>query len=790
MKILVVSNQSQHFSLYKRLFETITTEIDEWGLGDEQLKQHYYDLVICDFTSRKQIGLLDKVHTCKKPNTGKLILISPYPLEQLRISPLVAQSIDFIMGKPLDVDRLMAYIDAQLQLLHKQEVLRQKNEVLSDVIDLNIIKIGVFNLSGILYYANIKYLEANHRTTSAFDTFSFDELSQCKEEFKTILANLKAKGVFQMERQQKGQWFRSFFYLLKSHYVVHLCQEVTDEKHYVQRLERASVFFENAQEGMIITDSRNKIISINRAFSLITGYTRDEIIGKTPSILQSGIHEKEFYEYMWDSLQHNGRWQGEIWNKRKNGEIYPEWLSVTKLTEANAEDATYMAIFTDISSLKETDKKLHYYANFDQLTGLCNRVQFENLFNHALSSAKRRGKKLALMFIDLDHFKEVNDTHGHAIGDIMLRHIAKKIQKTLRQSDVIARIGGDEFNVLIEGLEHYEDALELANKINEAVKAPIEIEGNVFFMSLSIGIAIYPDHGEDAGTLSKHADTAMYEIKSRGRNGVMVYNTLFTDKVLKRSALMSDLNLAIAQDQFEMYYQPIVCLKTDTLLGAEALLRWHHPTRGTVAPGEFIAFAKENNLILELSALVFEKCLEDALRFGPHLHKNKPFTLAINVSSQEFFSEDYAQKVTAKLEDFAIAPSMIELEITETYLMRNPHVAVETIGYLRKSGLHIALDDFGTGYSSLNYLKNLPIDKLKIDQSFVRACLESHEDMAIVEAIVTMAKIFGMKVHAEGVETKEQAAVLKNLGCDVCQGYYYAKPLPFEAFIAYMKESL
>jgi len=211
MKILVVSNQSQHFSLYKRLFETITTEIDEWGLGDEQLKQHYYDLVICDFTSRKQIGLLDKVHTCKKPNTGKLILISPYPLEQLRISPLVAQSIDFIMGKPLDVDRLMAYIDAQLQLLHKQEVLRQKNEVLSDVIDLNIIKIGVFNLSGILYYANIKYLEANHRTTSAFDTFSFDELSQCKEEFKTILANLKAKGVFQMERQQKGQWFRSFF---------------------------------------------------------------------------------------------------------------------------------------------------------------------------------------------------------------------------------------------------------------------------------------------------------------------------------------------------------------------------------------------------------------------------------------------------------------------------------------------------------------------------------------------------------------------------------------------------
>lgn len=541
---------------------------------------------------------------------------------------------------------------------------------------------------------------------------------------------------------------------------------------------------------MIIADSKNKIISINRAFSLITGYTRDEIIGKTPSILQSGIHEKEFYEYMWDSLQHNGRWQGEIWNKRKNGEIYPEWLSVTKLTEVNAEDATYMAIFTDISSLKETDKKLHYYANFDQLTGLCNRVQFENLFNHALSSAKRRGKKLALMFIDLDHFKEVNDTHGHAIGDIMLRHIAKKIQKTLRQSDVIARIGGDEFNVLIEGLEYYEDALELANKINEAVKAPIEIEGNVFFMSLSIGIAIYPDHGEDAGTLSKHADTAMYEIKSRGRNGVMVYNTLFTDKVLKRSALMSDLNLAIAQDQFEMYYQPIVCLKTDALLGAEALLRWHHPTRGTVAPREFIAFAEENNLILELSALVFEKCLEDALRFGPHLHKNKPFTLAINVSSQEFFSEDYAQKVTAKLEDFAIAPSMIELEITETYLMRNPHVAVETIGYLRKKGLHIALDDFGTGYSSLNYLKNLPIDKLKIDQSFVRACLESHEDMAIVEAIVTMAKIFGMKVHAEGVETKEQAAVLKSLGCDVCQGYYYAKPLPFEAFITYMKESL
>ena len=786
VRALIISDKSYHFSSYESILGGWVDEIDTHDLNKEKGDIGHYELIICDISSKKYISHLPWFFNAKKENVGKLIPIVPYTIEQLMLDANSAKMIDFIMGKPLDVDKLIGYTKTQLSLMRKQAILDKKNRVLSDVIDLNMIKIGVFNLDGTLYYANTKYLEANGQNLGAFDKIKFNDLVRCQENFETILERVKSKGMFTMERQDEQKWFRSFFYFLHGRYVVHLCQDVTDEKFYIQNLERAAIFFENSQEGMIITDSKGRITSINRAFSKITGYTRPEVLGKTPAVLKSGMHEEEFYQNLWDSLSFNGRWQGEIWNKRKNGEVYPEWLSISKIDGASSSDVSYMAIFTDISSIKEADKKLHYYANYDQLTGLCNRVQFDNLFNHTLSTAKRRGTKIALMFLDLDHFKEVNDTHGHNVGDMMLKKIARKLQAVLRKNDIIARIGGDEFTVLLEGIKEPEDAMEVALKLNDTIKEPIEIDGNVFFMSLSIGIAIYPTHGDDVATLSKHADTAMYEIKSRGRNGAMIYNSQFTDKIVQRVSMLSELKNAIAEDYFNMLYQPIIDLRKNKITGAEALVRWHHPKKGIISPSEFIVFAEENNLIIDLGNLVLRKSLEDYMALSKGADED--FKLAINVSGQEFFAPDYVKGVAQLLHDFNIPPKAIELEITETYVMGSPKVAAQIMEKLHDLGVYISLDDFGTGYSSLGYLKHFPIDKLKIDQSFIHNFLADDKEMALVKTIINMAKLFGMQVHAEGVEKVIQAQALHDLGCDVVQGYVYAKPLSLEDFLTYRKE--
>ena len=787
VKALIVSDKNYHFSSYKAILRGWVDEIDTYDLSQDKKEEFgHYELIICDISLRKHIVRLPWFFNAKKENIGKLILVVPYTIEQLMLDANSAKMIDFIMGKPLDVDKLIAYAKTQLSLMRKQAILDKKNRVLSDVIDLNMIKIGVFDLKGTLYYANAEYLAANKQNITAFDKIKFNDLVRCQEKFETILDRVRARSTFSMERQEAKQWFRSYFYFLHGQYVVHLCQDITDEKFYIQNLERAATFFENSQEGMIITDSKGRITSINRAFSKITGYTRPEALGKTPALLKSGMHEEEFYQNLWDSLTFNGRWQGEIWNKRKNGEIYPEWLSISKIEESSSKEVSYMAIFTDISSIKEADKKLHYYANYDQLTGLCNRVQFDNLFNHALATAKRKGWKMALMFLDLDNFKEVNDTHGHNVGDLMLKKVARKLQATLRKNDIIARIGGDEFTVLLEGIKDQKDAMDVAVKLNEVTKEPIEIDGNVFFMSLSVGIAIFPTHGEDVATLSKHADTAMYEIKSRGRNGVMIYNSQFTDKIVQRVNLLNELKTAISQDQFKMLYQPIIDLKTNNVVGAEALIRWEHPQKGVISPADFIVFAEENNLIIDLGQLVLRKSLEDFLSLSSAVVSE--FRLAINVSGQEFFAQNYIQSVERLLKDFNVPPSAIELEITETYVMGSPKVAAKIMEKLHEIGVYISLDDFGTGYSSLGYLKHFPIDKLKIDQSFIRDFMDDEKEMALVKTIINMAKLFGMQVHAEGVEKDSQSKALLELDCDVVQGYAYAKPLPLIEFVRYCKE--
>jgi len=490
---------------------------------------------------------------------------------------------------------------------------------------------------------------------------------------------------------------------------------------------------------------------------------------------------------MWESLKNNSSWQGEIWNKRKNGEIYPEWLSIAKAFNPKYKEEFFIAIFTDITSLKEADKKLHFYANHDVLTGLANRVQFESHLKNALHACKRHDSKLALFFIDLDKFKDVNDTYGHSIGDEMLKTVAKRIQQSIREEDFIARLGGDEFVLIIKDVREYNDMLLLADKINENIKEPIAIEDKVFFMSLSIGIAIYPDHGLNSEDLIKHADAAMYEVKESDRNGFKIYNQGMTDKVSHKLTIQNELEISIKKDEFIMYYQAIVDIKTNKIIGTEALVRWNHSKEGVLTPFHFIHIIEDSRMNVEFGELVFKKVLHDMQTINSSLGNNH-FKVSINISAKHFFEPKFVGSIVGFCKDFSIEPSQIELELLETHIMKNSTISEAKLEKLNDIGFRVAIDDFGTGYSSLSYLKNFKVDKLKIDQSFIRDFLENKSDKAIVEAIIKLSESFELKVQAEGVETKEHLTLLQELNCDLVQGYYYNKPMPLDKFLKFTKK--
>lgn len=489
---------------------------------------------------------------------------------------------------------------------------------------------------------------------------------------------------------------------------------------------------------------------------------------------------------MWLSLKNNSSWQGEIWNKRKNGEIYPEWLSIAKAINPKYNEEFYIAIFSDISSLKETDKKLYFYANHDVLTKLANRVQFETHLKSTIESCKRRKEKLALFFIDLDKFKEVNDTYGHTVGDEMLKTVAKRLENSIRKEDFIARLGGDEFVLLIKNVKDNDDMLHLANKINDNIKIPIKILDKTFFMTLSIGISVFPDHGECSEDLIKNADAAMYEVKDNGRNGYSLYNQNMTDKISSKMIMQNELKMAIKKDEFEMYYQAVINLENKSIVGAEALVRWNHKQRGILTPIHFIDFIEEGGMSIDFGELVFKKVLHDVQIINSKLACEN-FKIAINISPDYFFKPTFIEDIKSYCDDFSIDTKQIELELLETNIMENSEVSRKKIELLHKLGFSIAIDDFGTGYSSLSYLKNFKVDKLKIDQSFIRDFLEDNSDKAIVEAIINLGNTFKLKVQAEGVETKKHESVLETLNCDLVQGYFYNKPKSLTRFIDFTK---
>lgn len=777
LHIDLLVQESTTIKLYEKLFNSSEFFINNTTILNKTHHQCSSNLILIDITNTKGLQLLELISFEKN---SYIIFISPFTNEFLKLPPNFNSSTKFFFTKPFKMEKFHLVLNNCKLKIEKQNYLQAKENILIKTIDDSPLRIAIYDLEGAIVYANQPYMILNEMED--FYHSHFEDLKYCTITFKDVVHNLKLKNSIIIERQHENKWFKSLFYLAgDSNYIVHLCTDQTEEKNHINDLKKASQFFEKSSEGAIITDQYGTILLVNDSFCSITGYTKDDSIGRSTDILNSGIHEKSFYENMWDSLKHHGKWQGEIWNKRKNGEIYPEWLSITKIEDVITKEINYMAIFSDITSLKEADKKLYFYANHDPLTSLINKTQFENMLEQTIKSSTRNKRKFALLFIDLDHFKEVNDTAGHDVGDLVLKQTATRLQKTLRKEDIIARIGGDEFNVLIDNINEEKDLLFLADKLNQAIKEPYVIQGRSFLLSLSIGIAIFPEHGTLVKTLSKHADAAMYEVKKNGRDGCLLYSKSFTETLEKKVSLLIDLRKAIQDEQFELYYQIVVESNTKQISGAEALLRWNHPQKGFISPEEFIPLAENHGLIEKIGKFVLKQACEDL----PNLLNKfgKEFILAINISSKEFSNENYIEYLNETIKDFHVSAKNIELEITETYIMENHLIATDHITSLREKGFKIAIDDFGTGYSSLSYLKKFPANKLKIDKSFILDMVEDKDDEDLVKAIINIAKIFKLEVQAEGIETKQHLEKAIQLGVDIIQGYYHSKPMPLNKIL-------
>ncbi|OXS23638.1 bifunctional diguanylate cyclase/phosphodiesterase [Pseudomonas fluorescens] len=561
-----------------------------------------------------------------------------------------------------------------------------------------------------------------------------------------------------------------------------IARDITERQLMQEKLQQAATVFESTAEGVLITDTRQNISAVNRAFSEITGYSEAEALGQTPRLLASGLHDSAFYAAMWHQLTTHGHWQGEISNRRKSGELYPSWLTISAVRNRDNVVTHFVAVFADISSLKLAQARLDYQAHHDPLTGLPNRTLFENRLQAALNGHQQTGKQGAVLFLDLDRFKHINDSLGHPVGDLLLKGIALRLKEQLRDIDTVARLGGDEFIILLPGLQHEGDAEHLANKLLACFTPPFQAGEHEFFISASIGTSLYPQDGTDVATLVKNADAAMYRSKAKGRNRVECYTRDLTVQAKERVALEHELRRAIERNECSLYYQPKLCLKTHALIGAEALIRWHHPTFGDVPPEHFIPLAEENGMILQIGDWVLEQACRQLHAWQGTFDDFGP--LSVNLAGAQLRHPNLLPRIEQLLHDYRLEPGCLQLEITENFIMSQAEEALDVLHELKRLGVQLAIDDFGTGYSSLSYLKRLPLDFLKIDQSFVRGLPDDPHDAAIVRAIIALGHSMQFTIIAEGVENPAQQAFLADEGCEQMQGYIVSLPLPPELFAA------
>lgn len=548
-----------------------------------------------------------------------------------------------------------------------------------------------------------------------------------------------------------------------------------------ERMRLDSAVIRNTRDGVVITDLTPKIVAINRAFTEITGYTEAEVLGKNPSIIKSGKQSRDFYEKFWEELLHKGQWQGELYNRRKNGEIYPQLASIDTISDDNGKPQYYVGVFTDISKLKESEENFEKLAHYDILTGLPNRLMLTGRLAHALETARRKESRVALLFMDLDHFKNVNDVLGHPAGDELLQMVGQRLRHRLREEDTVGRLGGDEFLILVEDLATPNVAAKIANDLMHILSEPFRLtNGHEVYAAASVGISLYPEDGDTTADLIRNADAALYLAKSEGRSTFRFYTNALTATAHRRLELELQLRRAIAASEISVHYQPITDMTTGKVCGAEALCRWTTAGGNVISPAEFIPIAEDTGLIIPLG----ERVLTDACGIAARWHeKNAGFkTMAVNVSVRQFQRSDWYERFKEILANSGLAPGLLEVEITESGLMSRGAEALNLLALLRNSGVRIAIDDFGTGYSSLSYLQRFAVHKLKIDQSFISGVPADKAAGQIVRTVAAMGTSLGLTVLAEGVETAEQLEFLRSCHCDQYQGYLKGKPVPAEEF--------
>ncbi|ADE11815.1 diguanylate cyclase/phosphodiesterase with PAS/PAC sensor(s) [Sideroxydans lithotrophicus ES-1] len=552
----------------------------------------------------------------------------------------------------------------------------------------------------------------------------------------------------------------------------------------------ASVAFES-QEGIMITDSKGRILRVNKAFTESTGYSVDEIIGQTPRLLKSNRHDSAFYAAMWESITRSGSWQGEVWDRRKNGEIYPKWLSITAIKDADGNVTNYVGTHTDISERKTAEEEIRNLAFYDPLTQLPNRRLLQDRLQHAMSSTERNRKGGALLFLDLDNFKSINDTLGHTAGDNLLQQVAQRLTSCVREDDTVSRIGGDEFVVMLEYLsnevlEAAAQAETIGEKIIAELNQPYYLGGQELYNTPSIGITLFDDNRNGYEDLFKQADIAMYQAKKSGRNTLRFFDPKMQGSINTRVALERELRKALDSQQFRLHYQ-IQVDSSGLPFGVEALIRWLHPERGLVPPFEFISLAEETGLICPIGEWVLETACKQLKLWERH-ELTQDLIMSVNVSAKQFYQSDFVVKVLEAIHRHDVNPSLLKLELTESMLLDKIEDTISTMNALKAVGVRFSLDDFGTGYSSLQYLKRLPLNQLKIDRSFVRDIAVDSSDEAIVSTIIAMAHSLNLDVIAEGVETDEQKQILLNKGCIHYQGYLFGKPVPIEQLEVMLKQ--
>jgi diguanylate cyclase (GGDEF)-like protein/PAS domain S-box-containing protein len=618
---------------------------------------------------------------------------------------------------------------------------------------------------------------------------------QGRDFYQNMWESLKENGFWRGElinRRKDGRYYDAKLSITASrdsrgalqHYIG-VASDVTDLKKAENRLKLSASVFSHANEAILIADAEGGILDVNAAFCRITGYCRDEVIGKNPRILNSGRHDREFYAEMWRNLIDHGVHYGEIWNKRKNGEIYPEMQTISAVRDECGNVAHYVAMFSDISERKKAEEEIHNLAFYDVLTHLPNRRLLMDRLSSALLGTVRSHHYGALLFLDLDKFKVLNDTLGHDYGDLLLIEVAHRLLSCVREIDMVGRMGGDEFVVLLEDIDHTAEgasrkAAMVAEKVRVSLSSPYLLNHTTHVSSPSIGVVLFCGESESAESLIKHADMAMYKAKESGRNAVRFFDPEMQLAVEKRASLEADLQRAISDRQLHLYYQVQVDNELSPI-GAEALIRWIHPVRGMVSPAQFIPIAEESSLILDIGNWVLETACRQLSRWAKD-EQYCDLSLAVNVSAQQFKQDAFVSVIEALLNTHEISPSRLKLELTESVVLNNVSEVVTKMHALKAIGIQISLDDFGTGYSSLSYLKKLPLDQIKIDQSFVRDISTDPNDEVMVKTIINLARDFRLNVIAEGVETDSQLLFLKQQGCRAYQGYLFGKPVPIEQF--------